>query len=123
MLRRTVAVLAAFLMLIISCGIAEESGAVVSGKREADYLRAFSEDYADIRWSEEDPDRQVSSGEFREMLLRLVKQLAPDREEWFRSKVTDFEVPLSAARQSPWHGTLLRVWVRMTTPVRSRIQA
>ena len=94
MFRRTVAVLAAFLMLIISCGIAEESDAIVSGKREADYLRAFSEDYADTRWSEEDPDRQVSSGEFREMLLRLVKQLAPDREEWFRSKVTDFEVPL-----------------------------
>lgn len=94
MFRRIMPVLLALLMLCVSCGLAEENKAAASGKRDADYSRAFEENYVDSRWKDTDPGQQITTVDFREMLSGLISRLALDRLDWFHDKVTDFQAPL-----------------------------
>ena len=95
MFRRIALLLTAFLMLFVSCGIAEGNAADNPVQTDADYSRAFAEGYVDPHWKDVDPDSQITSVDFREMLIRLISALAPDKLSWFEEKVTDYDTPLT----------------------------
>lgn len=92
MFRRVTTLLAIFLALVLSSGIAEETAA--PGQPDPDYTRAFTQGYADPGWQETAPDGQITSGAFRNMMAGLISALAPDRLSWFDEKVTDYDTPL-----------------------------
>lgn len=61
----------------------------------SDFDYAFEHDYVDQKWAQEDPNRQISSAEFKLMLTRMIESTVPDRLPWFNSKVSDDDMPAS----------------------------
>ena len=83
MFRRIILFLAAFLLLFTSCAAAEGNAPAA----DPDYTRAFTEGYVDSRWQDLDPESEITSTDFRAMLVSLVTALAPDNVPRFEEKV------------------------------------
>ncbi len=60
-----------------------------------DYERAFDQNYVSGKWRNEDINRQITSAEYKSMLTVLIAEMAPDKLEWFNSRVTDHDCPLT----------------------------
>lgn len=60
---------------------------------ENDFSRAFSLNLAGLEW-EEKADNQISSSEYRSLLLHLIGLVAPDAAAWFEQKVNNEDLPL-----------------------------
>ncbi len=60
-----------------------------------DYERAFDQNYVSGKWRNEDINRQITSAEYKSMLTVLIAETAPDKLEWFNSRVTDHDCPLT----------------------------
>ena len=63
--------------------------------KEADYLRAFEMGYVDEKYKSMDIDEQLSSLEYRSMLIDMMTAFECEDIPWFESKVTDADMPLS----------------------------
>jgi hypothetical protein len=92
--------LKAVLCILIACflltGIVECRAAHAENvEAVSDFDYAFEHDYVDQKWAQEDPNRQISSAEFKLMLTRMIESTVPDRLPWFNSKVSDDDMPAS----------------------------
>lgn len=63
--------------------------------REDDYVRAFTESYADRSWARRDLNARVTSQEYKSILANAVSKLAPRRLAWFNSKISSADVPMT----------------------------
>ncbi|MBQ3211305.1 MAG: cellulase family glycosylhydrolase [Oscillospiraceae bacterium] len=94
---------AAMLFSLCACGdtqTAESSTQSVevntqSISKEADYLRAFEMAYVDEKYKSRDIDEQLSSLEYRSMLIDMMTVFECEDIPWFESKVTEADMPLS----------------------------
>jgi len=83
--------------ILISCillpGITVFNTSLAEAVSDFDY--AFQQNYVDQKWAQEDPKRQVSTAEFKSMLVHMIESTVPDRLSWFNSKVSDDVFPAS----------------------------
>jgi len=66
-----------------------------STSKEADYLRAFEMGYVDEKYKSMDIDKQLSSLEYRSMLIDMMTAFECEDISWFESKVTEADMPIS----------------------------
>ena len=60
-----------------------------------DYERAFTEKYIDASRYALDRKRQMASLEFKTMLKPLIEKFSPDSMDYFNSRISDVDVPLT----------------------------
>ena len=82
-------------LMLILCILCAGGISVADKPLPDDYRRAFEKDYVMPEMENEDPDRQITSVEYKTMLIRLITEKAPDQLEWFNSRVTDYDCPLT----------------------------
>lgn len=113
MIRKIEALCTAFLLLV-SVLVFPQGTMAEPAAPDEDYLRAFTEGYVDPAWQEETRDRQVLTGEFRDMLVSMISRLAPDRLEWFEQKVTALSASEPTDIWKPDGITVLRIRISGT---------
>lgn len=79
------------LVFLLSCCLPAANQGVKA--EDNDFSRAFLLDLAGPEWEEKAGD-QISSSEYRGLLLHLVGQVASASTEWFEQKVTNADEPL-----------------------------
>lgn len=60
-----------------------------------EYERAFNKGYVDISFAKNDRTKQISSQEFKSLLKPLVEKYAPDSINYFNSRISDYDAPIS----------------------------
>ena len=60
-----------------------------------DYERAFTQGYLDSKYYTYDRKEQISSQEFKALLKPLIEKYQPDSMQFFNSRISDVDVPLS----------------------------
>ena len=60
-----------------------------------DYERAFIENYIDAKYYTYDRKKQITSQEFRTILRPIVERMQPDSLNFFDSRFSDYDAPIS----------------------------
>ena len=60
-----------------------------------DYIHAFEQGYITEDWMDRNLNEQVNSQEYKRLLADMISVLAPEKLEWFDSKISDYEIPLT----------------------------